>query len=125
MKHYKTTASTASSDTTKTLIEETTLPACGSRIVGIALTTLGGATITTAEPVTGIVEFESDDIPNLTPMQLPIPQVTALTSGAVALNPYFFPVDIPYKGGNKIRAYITMDMALTGNVKQRVTYCVE
>ena len=125
MRHYKTTAATASADTTKTLIEETTLPACGSRIVGISISHLGAATMTTAEPVTGIVEFESDDIPNLTPMQLPLSQATFLTSGAVALHPYFFPCDIPYKGGNKLKSYITLDGNTTGAVKSRVTYAVE
>jgi hypothetical protein len=62
--------------------------------------------------VTGIVELESDDLP-LTPLQFPLDCVIVLTSGSVAFQPRVWGVNIPVNGGEKIRGYMTMDMALT------------
>jgi hypothetical protein len=46
-------------------------------------------------------------------MQFPLDIVTVLTSGVGMLNPRIFPVNIPLTGGERIRGYITMDMAMT------------
>lgn len=119
-----TSSSTASGDTTKTLIDTITVPMNVKRLVGISVISLGGAGITTLEDVTGILTLESDD-QDLAPMILPLPQVAVLTSGVAALNPFIWPVDIPVVGGAKIKGYATMDMALTVDSKIRFTLIFE
>lgn len=119
-----TSDSTASGDTTKTLVDTLTVPMNVKKIVGISILSLGGAGITTLEDVTGIMTFESDDM-DIAPMILPLPQVAVLTSGVAALNPFIWPVDIPVVGGAKIKGYVTMDMALTVDSKIRFTLIYE
>lgn len=111
-------ALTASGDTTKTIVDTLQVPQGAKRITGIWHYGLAAATMTTGEVISGVMEYESSDI-NIVPLQLPLPMVDILTSGAVALNPYIFPVDIPVKGGERIAGYVTMDMAQTGGIKAR------
>lgn len=119
-----TSDSTASGDTTKTLVDTLTVPMNVKKIVGISILSLGGAGITTLEDVTGIMTFESDDM-DIAPLIIPLPQVAVLTSGVAALNPFIWPVDIPVVGGSKIKGYVTMDMALTVDSKIRFTLIYE
>lgn|SRR5574343_309851 len=113
-------------DTVKTKIDDTTLPANAKKITGIAVTALGGATMTTGETPMGIVDLESNDFPeSLMPLQIPTAAASILTSGAVALEPRFIPVNIPCKGQEKISSYITMQMAQTGALTARVWYMYE
>lgn len=118
------TAAAASGDTVKTLIETTTMPAGAIRLVGVASVNNGGAATTHSEPLTGVIDLESTDV-RIQPMQLPIPMQNSITSGMVALNPYFVPVDVPLKGKERISAYVTLDLAQTGGVKSRVFYMLE
>lgn len=111
-------ALTAHGDTTKTLIDTLTVPATARMIMGVWCYACASAAITSAEPVSGILELESDDL-SLTPMQLPLDIINALTSGAVAYSPRVWNVNIPVKGGEKIRGYVTMDLAQTGAQKAR------
>lgn len=116
-------ALTATGDTTKTLIDTITIPASSKMIVGVWAYAGAAAAMTTAEPVTGILELESDDLP-LTPMQLPLDCIQVLTSGAVAYQPRVWNVSIPVKGGEKVRGYVTMDMAQTGALKARFGFII-
>lgn len=118
MDHAQVSALTATGDTTKTLIDTITVPSKMKRIKGIWCYAVGGATLTTGEAVTGILELESPDI-NINPMQLPLDIVDILTSGAVGFSPRIIPVDIPVSGQESIKGYVTMDMAQTGALKAR------
>lgn len=106
-------AKTATGDTAKTLIDSITTPGGVSKIIGVIWNVIGSSTLTIAESVTGLGELESDDIA-ITPCQHILPMVNLLTSGAIALNPFIQPCDIPVKEGNIIKGYVTMDMAQTG-----------
>jgi len=112
-------ALTATGDTTKTLIDTFTVPDGCSAIVGVASQVCGSATLTTGESTTGLLELESDDAP-VTPAAFLTDVITILTSGAVSLKPTQWPCDIKVKAGNRIKAYVTMDMAQTGALKARV-----
>lgn len=118
MDHAQVSALTATSDTTKKLIDTITVPAKMKRIKGIWCYAVAGDTLTTGEAVTGILELESPDI-NINPMQLPLDIVDILTSGAVGFSPRILPVDIPVQGNERIAGYVTMDMAQTGALKAR------
>jgi hypothetical protein len=114
----QTSTLTATGDTVKTLIDTLTVPASAKMIVGVWCQAVAAATMTSGEAITGMLELESDDL-NLTPMQLPLDCVQVLTSGAVAFSPRVWNVMIPVKGGEKIRGYVTMDVAQTGGLKAR------
>lgn len=115
---------TASGDTTKTLIDTVTVPQGVKKLVGVVHQHAGAATLTSGEPVTGLFELESDDLP-MVPMQFPTATIDILTSGACALNPFIWPVDVPVVPGSRIKGYITMDMAQTGALKSRFTLIYE
>jgi len=117
-------ALTASGDTTKTIIDTLQVPQGAKRIIGIWQYGHGAATLTSGEPVSGVVEYESSDI-NIVPLQLPLPTFDILTSGTAALNPFIFPVDIPVHGGERISGYVTMDVAQTGGIKARFGFIYE
>jgi len=112
-------ALTATGDTTKTLIDTFTVPAGCTKIIGVSCVPTANATLTIAEAVSGILELESDDV-GITPAQFLLDVVNILTSGAVAYNPTQWPASIPVKGGDRIKAYVTMDMAQTSAFKARV-----
>lgn len=111
-------ASTASSDTTKTLIDTITVPKDVKRIVGIWAHCLGGAGLTTLENITGIVELESEDF-NLQPCQIPLDCLAIVGTGVALISPRVWPVDIKVSGGERVKGYVTIDMALTVNNKAR------
>lgn len=119
MQHAQASAATATGDTTKTLIDTITLPSSAKKISGLWCYACGAAIITSGEPISGIVEFESPDV-GIQPMQLPLDIVDALTSGAVAFNPRILPCNIPLSSAaSRISAYVTMDVAQTGGLKAR------
>jgi len=117
-------ASTATGDTVKTLIDTLTVPQSVKRIVGAWCYAVGGAGLTTLENMTGIFEFESDDLP-MVPLQLPLDCVTQTGAGATAFNPRVWPLNMPVAGGEKIRGYVTMDMAVTIASKARFGFIYE
>jgi hypothetical protein len=111
-------ACTATGDTAKTLIDTITVPDGVSHIVGVCAYAVGGASVTIAEPITGILELESDDAP-VTPAQFLLDCVVLLTSGLAAFNPRVWACNIPVKAGNRIKGSMTMDMAQTSGLKGR------
>lgn len=74
--------------------------------------------MTSGEEITGILELESDDLA-ITPLQLPLDCVLCLTSGTTSFQPRVWNLAIPVKGGEKVRGYVTMDVAQTGGLKAR------
>lgn len=112
MLHAQASKATASADTVKTLIDTIQIPQTARKIVGVWCHNLGGAGMTTLQNVTGIFELESDDLA-LVPMQFPLDCVPVVGSGVGSLNPRIFPVAIPTVGGERIRGYVTLDLATT------------
>src|ERR1035437_4070812 len=103
----------------KTLIDTLVVPQGVSKIVGVWSSNMGGATMSTGQPITGIVELESQDV-SLIPLQLPMDSASILTSGAQSLSPRIIPVSIPVTPGARIACYMTLDLtnsaALVGRV---------
>lgn len=124
MRTYMISALTAHGDTTKTKIDGLKLPNDCRAIVGVACYADAAATLTSAEPVTGILELESNDM-NIVPCQIPLHRVNILTSGAVSGNVVPYPVMIPTKGGETVNGYVTMDLAQTGAQKARFILEIE
>lgn len=116
--HADATALTATGDTTETTIGTVTLSGKARRIIGIGCYAVAGAAMTTAESVTGLFRIDSPDL-NLAPMKFPLDVINILTSGAIALKPTVWPVDISVKGLEKLEWFVTMDMAQTGALKGR------
>jgi hypothetical protein len=103
----------ATADTVKTLVDTLTVPGGVSQIIGIWAYAVGGAGITTLQNISGIMEYESDDL-SLTPLQLPLDVVVVLASGVAGWSPRIFAVAIPVSPGvSKIRGYVTLDYATT------------
>ena len=103
----------------ETLMGVITLTAKAVAIIGIWATAIGGATLTTGQPVSGVVRLDSPDI-NLAPCKWPLDIFDILTSGAAALQPHIIPVQIPAKGLANISCYITIDLTNTAALKGRV-----
>lgn len=106
------TAKTASGDTTKTLIDTVTVPDGVTELVGLASVVAGGPGATTLENVSGYIELESDDV-SIVPAQFLTDVVVCLTSGTAGWSPKQWPCSIKVKPSNRIKVYVTMDMALT------------
>ena len=121
---YLTSDSTATGDTTKTIIDTLTIPMGVKRISGV-MVSLGGAGLTTLESTSGILTLESDSDINLKPCVIPLPIMMALTSGVCAYEPRIYPVDVAVNGGEKIEGYVTMDMTQTINPTARFTLILE
>lgn len=102
----------------KTLIDTITLTAKAKQIMGVWAVAIGGATLTTGQPVSGVFELESPDL-SLQPLQFPLDVVDVLTSGALAMNPHIIPVEIACQGQERILGYITLDLTNTGALKGR------
>ena len=113
MKNYQASALTAAGDTVKTLIEEMSL-AKGGKIIGVWCYASGVAGLTTIVPNSGIFELESATINGLLPAQFPLSIGQALTSGASDKDVKVWPMDIPVSKGDKLKCYVTMDVAQTG-----------
>ena len=115
---------TAHGDTTKTLIDTIVLPANSKAILGVWAYVEGGAAMTTAEPISGILELESPD-KNLQPCQIPLDITNVLTSGSVTRNVKVWPLNAAVGGSNRISGYITLDLAQTGAQKARFGLVVD
>lgn len=124
MFHALVSTLTATGDTTKTLIDTITVPFGAKKIIGVWSQAIGGATLTSGECASGILELESADIA-LQPMQFPLDIADILTSGALSLKPTIIPTDISVNGGERIAGYMTMDMAQTGALKGRFGLILE
>lgn len=113
-------------ETTKKLVDSVRVPQ-GIRnliAVGAQVSTAG---LTTLEDVTGIIELESDDMAPWTGTQqfLLNGMLTAVTSGAVALNPYMHPTNIPCTPGSTLKISVTFNKAQTVNPSVRAQLVFE
>jgi len=108
----------------ETLIGTITLTAKAKTIIGLWAVAIGGATMTTGQPVSGLFRLDSPDI-NLAPCKFPLDWLTVLTSGAVGMNPSIIRVNIPARGLANISCYITLDLTNTGPLKGRVGLLVD
>lgn len=109
------TACTAqnATETTKTLAGTITVPYGCTKLIGVGSSILLTG-LTTLEGASAILELESDDMTQWAgTQQFPCAHYEVVTSGAGALNPYVFPVDIPVTPGGSIRCSFTFDEALT------------
>lgn len=119
MFHAQVSELTASGDATKTLIDTIRVPMSAKKIIGLWAQGFAGATMTSGEPISGFVEFESPDT-DIQPCQLPLDIIDPLTGGVAAMPAHIIPTDIPIKNpGAAINGYITMDMAMTGALQAR------
>ncbi|GAI11161.1 unnamed protein product [marine sediment metagenome] len=105
--------------TTEVKIGTITLSAKAKKIIGLWAYAIGGAALTTAEAVTGIVRLDSPDF-SIAPMRFPLDCVSALATTGVGFSPRILPVDIPAVGNGKIDCFVTLDMAQTADLKSRV-----
>lgn len=119
VKVYNTSDSTATGDTTKTLIDTLTVPQGVSTLVGIAVT-CGGAGLTTLEGISGILTLESDTMDWRT-QTIPLDPSIALTSGVSNHDAHMWPANIPVVPGATIKGSVTMDMTQTINPSARFT----
>lgn len=90
-------------------------------LVGVWATIVGGATLTTGQPISGIFRLDSPDV-NLAPAKFPLSQVSILTSGAFGFQAHIIPVEIPIVGLANITCYITIDLTNTAALKGRVGF---
>lgn len=103
----------------ETLMGVITLTAKAKTIIGIWCCAIGGATLTTGQPVSGFFRLDSSDI-NMAPCKWPLPSWDILTSGAAALPAHIIPVNIPAQGLANISCYVTIDLTNTAALKGRV-----
>lgn len=103
-------------ETNKTLMGSIVAPVGAKRIIGVSqgLKLTG---LTTLESISGIVEVESNAIGT---HQFIMPNISPLTSGVSAMNPFYHPCSIPVTPGDTIKCYTTFDMALTAATAGRV-----
>jgi len=124
MQHWQVSAATARGAVgIKTPIGTITTPKTSSKITAVWSQILGGALLTTAEAVSGILELDSPDIS--TPQQFPTDQHNMLTGGSAQLPVHIIPVNIPCPGGADVIGSITMDDTVTGVLLCRWGICTE
>lgn len=121
---YQVSASTATGDTTKTSIGNIQLSSRARKIVGVFVT-WGGAGMTTLEGVTGILEVESSNVPQIQPFQVPLNASIPVTSGVANHEPKIWPCNLPVKGQEILTGYVTMDMTQTINPSARWGVAIE
>jgi len=126
-KGSKMSSATASGDTTRTSIGTVTLPANVKKITGIAAYGAAAGAMTTAEAITGKVDFSFSGVENGPPnFEIPLVGVSALTSGAVSIPNEVYPTgDLGKVANAVIEGFVTMDMAQTGALKCRFTVFFE
>lgn len=119
---YANKAVTAAS--TKTEIDELTVPDGVNRIIGIWTNAV--MTPTASKTQFGVVSLEGDGVGNVSPLKFPINASDAyaatLTSDAPGKETKFIPVNIPVKPGFKYKIYATMVDATSTNVFVGVIY---
>lgn len=124
MRKYITGSATASGDTVKTSLGTLKVPDGYKRIVGAGVS-IGGAGMTTLENISGILDLDSQDLPDVN-QTIPFSCGGLVTSGGLPTPVKTMPMDIPCgNGGQTINAWVTMDMALTVNNTVRPYIVVE
>lgn len=121
---YQVSASTATGDTVKTSIGNLQLSSRARKILGVFVT-WGGAGMTTLEGVSGILEVESSNLPNIQPLQIPLNASVPVTSGVANHEPKIWPVNLACKGQEILTGYVTMDMTQTINPSARWGVAIE
>jgi len=106
----------------KTAIGTITPPPWAKRISAIWANSFGGALLTTAEAVSGILELEGTGIES---QVFPLDQVNMLTGGSAQLPSHVIPVNIPVAPLAGIVGSMTMDDTVTGALLQRWGCCFE
>lgn len=115
MQHWQASVATARGATgIKTAIGTIIVPKSATKITGVWSSVMGGALLTTAEAISGILELESPDIS--TPLQFPLDQVNMLTGGSAQLPAHIIPTNIPVSGGASVVGSVTFDDTVTGAV---------
>lgn len=118
MRHSKATSATATGDTTRTSVGTVSIPD-KARIIAVACYACAAATLTTGEAVTGIFDMTLAVDSGIPPNQYPLDVITILTSGAVAFQVSWFPVDWNSTSTQDMEFFVTMDVAQTGALKAR------
>jgi hypothetical protein len=122
--HWQASVATARGATgIKTAIGTIIVPKGASKIKAIWSVVLGGAVLTTAESISGILEIESADISG--PLQFPLDQENMLTGGDAHLPAHIIPTNIDVAGGASIVGSITLDDTVTGALLFRWGICTE
>lgn len=109
-----------STETVETEGAAISIPQKVSKCIGVGIQ-IKAAGLTTLESISGVLRLKSDS--NGLPagdQQFPLPMQNALTSGAVALNPYIAPANFDVVPGASIIPAVTMDQALTITPSWRV-----
>lgn len=115
---YKTSDAAVSGDTVRTSIGSITCPSNTRKIVGVWCYAEGAATMTNGEPITGKFDLDSGDIP-IVPCELPLDPANVLTSGAYGKQIHVWPLNVAVNGKAEVTCYVTMDVAMTGELKCR------
>jgi hypothetical protein len=124
MQHWQSSAPVARGATgVRTNIGQITPPPGAKMIKAIWCTTLGGAGLTTAESISGIIELEGPGIS--VPLQFPLDQENMLTGGDAHLPTHIIPVSIPCTENSAITAFTTLDDAVTNALLHRWGICTE
>jgi len=113
MLHYVMSSATDSKSGSRVTQGTITLPSTTKKIVGVFVSV--GGVLTTAQGTSGLCEFEADNI-QLKPCQIPVPDMSLVTSGAASVVPRVWPLDADAKGSTTISSYVTLDMANTGAI---------
>jgi hypothetical protein len=122
--HWQASVATAHGATgIKTLIGNIVIPKSATKIKAVWSVVLGGALLTTAESISGILELESPDVSG--PLQFPLDQENMLTGGDAHLPAHIIPVDIDVAGGATVSGYATLDDTVTGGLLFRWGICTE
>lgn len=106
----------------KTAIGNITPPPWAKKIKAVWSMVLGGAVLTTAESITGILELEGSGLEQQT---FPIDQESMLTGGDAHLPTHIIPVDIACSPLANILGSITFDDTVTGGLLLRWGCCFE
>jgi hypothetical protein len=122
--HWQASAATAHGAVgIKTNIGAITTPKTSSKIVAVWVQTFGGAVITIAESISGILEIEGPDIS--TPLQFPLDQQNILTDGTINLPTHIIPVNVACPGGATLQGFTTLDDTVTAAMLHRWGICTE
>jgi hypothetical protein len=106
----------------KTAIGTLQMPPGHTKIKALWCQVLGGAVLTTAESVSGILILEGQ---GMVTQSLPTDQENMLTGGDAHLPTHIIPVDIPVAANSAVAGSITLDDTVTGALLLRWGMCTE
>ncbi len=106
----------------KTAIGTLVVPPGHKRIKAIWSVVLGGALLTTAESISGILDVEGNGMDH---QQFPIDQENMLTGGDAHLPAHLIPCNIPVDSQSNVLGSITFDDTVTGGLLLRWGMCTD